>query len=396
MKERYVILRTKDVDLSDPFSGALTASTARHRSSEFTVESRDLDRASVSMVEQDRHVVGAPSMDLRLIEPTASEVTAASNNVTWGVDAVGATDTPFTGSGVIVAILDTGIDADHPAFQGVDLVQKDFTGEGNGDQNGHGTHVAGTVFGRDVNGTRIGVARGVERALIGKVLGKEGGGSTEMIVEAINWALTEGANVISMSLSIDFPGFVKRLTESFGFPVELATSKALEGYRANTRLLDRLAGLVDARFAKRGTLLVAASGNESRRDVNPDFEITAGPPAAADTIVAVGAVGEDDSQAERFEVAPFSNVGVQVCAPGVGILSAQTGGGLVAFNGTSMATPHVAGVAALWAEKLLLETDAIDPKVLSNRLIGQATKLVISGDRDPLDIGTGMVQVPRS
>ena len=84
---------------------------------------------------------------------------------------MGADTSSCTGNGIVVAVLDTGIDASHPAFAGVEVIQKDFTGEGDGDQHGHGTHCAGTIFGRNVNGTRIGVAMGVKKALIGKVLG---------------------------------------------------------------------------------------------------------------------------------------------------------------------------------------------------------------------------------
>ena len=122
---------------------------------------------------------------------------------------MGADTSPFTAKGVTVAVLDTGIDATHPAFEGVELIQKDFTGEGRGDKNGHGTHVAGTIFGQTVDGLRIGVAPGIGRALVGKVLDALGGGSTQSIAEAIQWALNSGANVISMSLGMDFPGLVK-------------------------------------------------------------------------------------------------------------------------------------------------------------------------------------------
>ncbi len=101
-------------------------------------------------------------------------------------------------------MLDTGIDANHPAFAGVQLVQRNFTEEPPQDLHGHGSHCAGTIFGRDVAGTRIGVARNIKRALIGKVLG-EGGGSSATLARAIHWALEEGAHVISMSLGIDFP-----------------------------------------------------------------------------------------------------------------------------------------------------------------------------------------------
>ncbi|WP_211193338.1 S8 family serine peptidase [Actinoplanes sp. TBRC 11911] len=107
--------------------------------------------------------------------------------------AVGAAGSPFTGASVRVAVLDTGIDAAHPAFTGVSLTQKDFTGEGDGDENSHGTHCAGTVFGRDVGGTRIGVARGVTDVLIGKVLIKRGVGSTANLAAGTHWAVTNGA-----------------------------------------------------------------------------------------------------------------------------------------------------------------------------------------------------------
>jgi subtilisin family serine protease len=107
------------------------------------------------------------------------------------------------------------------------ITERDFTGEGNGDLEGHGTHCAGTIFGRDVSSTRIGVARGVKTALIGKVLGSQGG-SSESIVTAIQWAVDNGAHVISMSLGMDFPGFQKQLQQS-GLPPELATSLAWKG-----------------------------------------------------------------------------------------------------------------------------------------------------------------------
>lgn len=100
---------------------------------------------------------------------------------------------------------DTGSDPDHPAFDGVTLKRKDFTQEGDDDTHEHGTHCAGTIFGQNADGLRIGVAPNTERALIGKVLGF-GSILSATIANAMQWALAADAYVISMSLGIDFPG----------------------------------------------------------------------------------------------------------------------------------------------------------------------------------------------
>ena len=199
-----------------------------------------------------------------------------------------------------VAILDTGIDRNHPAFAGMAITELDFSGDGDGDVNGHGTHCAGTVFGRDVDGQRIGVARGVSTALIGKVLGDQGGGGSEMLFNGMEWAIRNNAQVLSMSLGFDFPGLAANLI-SQGWPEALATSAALEGYRMNLRMFDRLLAMLEARAAfNGGTVVVAASGNESRR---PQFELSASVPAAALGVLSVGALGEGPS---GFTVASFS------------------------------------------------------------------------------------------
>lgn len=225
----------------------------------------------------------APAVPMKLIKPFRSDMDAApaGDCATWGVQAVAADTSPFTGQGIVVAILDTGIDASHPAFAGVDIVRRNFITESDDDEHGHGTHCAGTVFGRSVEGVRIGVAPGITEALIGKVLGEEAGES-DQIAEAILSAVNSGAQVISMSLGIDFPGYV-RVLDAEGFPTELATSIALEGYRANILLFERFASYIAAQSAfMRTTLLVAAARNESRRDERPDFQIAVSPPAVAD------------------------------------------------------------------------------------------------------------------
>lgn len=390
MLEKYVILEKPDAVRPGRGPGAFPAAEEEARPPR--VEIDELSPARASAVRQRRSTMAvAPVMPMKLIRPVAvADADAAATGPTWGVRAVGADTSPWTGAGVVVAVLDTGIDPAHPAFAGVDLVRRNFTGEGDDDDHGHGTHCAGTIFGRDVAGTRIGVARGVTRALIGKVLG-EGGGGSDQIVRAINWAIGEGANVISMSLGIDFPGYVAYL-EGKGVPTDLATSMALEGYRTNVDLFESIAALVSAQAAFGTTaLLVAAAGNESRRDVNADYEIAVSPPAVAKGFVSVAALADG---ATGFSIADFSNTGARVAGPGVDVTSAKRGGGLVSMSGTSMATPHVAGVAALWAEKLAAG-GVLDGRTLEARLTGMASATRLVAGFDPGDVGVGMVQAPQ-
>lgn len=394
MKEKHIILRATGTTtrsgglLGGPAAGPLVVDPASVK-----VEVDTIDRARATEVAKHTDVLCvAPIMPIRLIAPVAAgDAQPAAAGIAWGVQAVGAPTSPFTGDGIVAAILDTGIDATHPAFAGVNLVQRDFTGEGNGDQHGHGTHCAGTVFGRNVNGTRIGVATGVKKALIGKVLGAQGGAS-EGIVQAIQWAVAEGANVISMSLGMDFPGYQKAL-QGQGLPPELATSKALEGYRLNVLLFERLAALVKQMSGfGQATVLVAAAGNESQTDVNPDFKIAVSPPAVSEGMVSVAALGQG---AGGLVVAPFSNTGAMVSGPGVAVTSAKRGGGLVAMSGTSMATPHVAGVLALWAQKLKA-MGSLNPGMLSARIVASGVTAGLKPGFDPADVGSGLVQAPQN
>lgn len=335
----------------------------------------------------------AQSIPMQLIKPVKNDVAPDVNAqaTAWGIDAVGANTTPYDGDGVTVAVLDTGINPNHPAFSGVNLIQQNFTGDPVGDdENGHGTHCAGTIFGRAVNGTRIGVAPGIKRALIGKVLGKSGGDSVA-IAKAINWAVQEGANVISMSLGINFPGFVKYLTESQGIDIEPATSMALEAYRENVNLFSQLASFVRTASAfNEGVVLVAAAGNESSR---PHYTIAVAPPAAGTGFVSVGALRRNGG---AYDIASFSNVQVDIAAPGYDIASANFEGGLSYLSGTSMATPHVAGVAALWAQRQRKLYGYIESPSLIAQLISSGKIDLINSGVNESDVGTGMVYAPMS
>ena len=394
MNQKYVILRSTPQAATRRFGMPRAGTAAVVPASSAKVEVGDLEPRSAASLARKKDIMAvAPVIPMKLIAPVAIDAltVTAADGVTWGVRAVGADTSPFTGEGIIVAVLDTGIDPSHPAFAGVNIIRKNFTAASDDDEDGHGTHCAGTICGRNVSGTRIGVAPGIDKVLVGKVLGKGGGGS-DQILQAIQWAVSGGANVISMSLGIDFPGYVKAL-EADNFPTELATSIALEGYRANLLLFERLALIIAAQNAfMQTTLLIAAAGNESRRDENPDFEIAVSPPAVADGFVSVAGVAMFP---EGFVVAPFSNVGARVSGPGVDVHSAKRGGGLISMSGTSMATPHVAGVAALWAHKLSLAGE-LNGKLLADRLVGTATTAGMKPGFELGDIGAGLVQAPQN
>jgi subtilisin family serine protease len=364
------------------------------------LETATLRADEVSEIARDTSVSAvAPVMRTSLIRPLGASSPDAANeawgNEAWGIAAVEADKSPYSGRGVVVAVLDTGIDKSHAAFPGISLTERDFSGLGDGDKNGHGTHCAGTIFGRDVNGVRIGIARGVEKVLAGKVLTDDGGGNSNMLFSGLQWAAENGAHVISMSVGFDFTGNVSALAEQ-GWPVELATSSSLEAYRANLRMFDALMQMMRARAPfSHEPVIVAATGNESKADVDPEYRIAASLPAAAEGVVSVGALRQSK---DGYHVAPFSNAFPQLSAPGVNILSACAGERLklVSKSGTSMACPHVAGVAALWWEALRKagNVPATGKSVIA-RMIANARANVFAPGALVSDRGNGLVTAPR-
>jgi len=282
------------------------------------------------------------------------------SKVTWGIQAVGADKSRYTGKGIRVAILDTGLDLAHPDFAGRRLISRSFIeGQTAQDGNGHGTHCAGIAAGSAASesGIRYGVA-GEAGLHIGKVLSDEGSGGDGAVLEGIDWAISKGCQIISMSL---------------GSPVQPD--------QAYSRVFEEVA----RRALAAGSVIIAAAGNDSHR---PDDIAPVSHPANCPSIMAVAAL--DD----RLAVAPFSSGGivagggeVDIAAPGVDILSSWPAPEHYnRISGTSMATPFVAGVAALRAQS--------DKSLRGQALLASLTQTAKPLDAPARDVGAGIVQAP--
>ena len=286
---------------------------------------------------------------------------------TWGLKACNVTNSPFTGKGIKVAVLDTGLDRGHPDFQnnlGSIVAESFVDGEDADDIQGHGTHCAGTVGGPRQEGPAavpgFGCAPHVDLH-IGKVLSNRGFGTEESVIAGMDWALDEGCNIISMSL-----GIAVRRGESYQQNYEEIAAEALD--------LD--------------TLVIAAAGNDSDRASGRIAPV--GSPANSPSIMAVGAIDAN------YQPASFSNGGmngngggIDIVAPGVAVFSSAPRPMFYkVLSGTSMACPHVAGVAALGAES----DPPLRGRALWNALVGHAKPI----QGLPRDIGAGLVQAPSS
>ncbi|KUN90746.1 S8 family serine peptidase [Streptomyces resistomycificus] len=278
---------------------------------------------------------------------------------TWGLQAIRAHLSQLTGDGVKVAVLDTGVDTDHPDLAGhLEATESFVPGETVEDVHGHGTHCIGTVAGPadPQQGPRYGVAPEA-RILAAKVLDNMGNGPDGQILAGMAWAVSHGARVISMSL-----GSRVRPGELFPQTYETLAVRALA----------------------LGTVIVAAAGNDSRRPVRT---APVSRPANCPSILSVAAL-DPALAAAHFSNGTVNGQGgeINIAAPGWQVRSAAPGGGYRAMNGTSMATPHVAGVVALLAQAHP-DASAAD---LSAALVAGAFPL----GQPAADIGAGLLQAP--
>jgi len=278
---------------------------------------------------------------------------------TWGLQAVRADAAAATGAGVRVAVLDTGLDEQHPDFAGRDIVTGAFVeGQSAHDGHGHGTHVIGTACGPRASQAGPGYGIAHEASIYaGKVLGDDGSGSDSGILSGVEWAISNSCSIVSMSL---------------GSPTEPGAPYSEAFERVARRALER------------GTLIIAAAGNESQRSAGIIAPV--GHPANCPSVMAVGAV-DSQMQIADFSCGTVDQVGqVELAAPGVDVYSSWPGAEHYRkLSGTSMATPHVSGIAALHAQQS------------PDRARALWTRLTQSARRLPLpatDVGAGIVQAP--
>ena len=265
------------------------------------------------------HIATLPDVE---VVSSDNMVFASEGPRSWGLDRVDQPDLPldgqpfdsgYSGSGHTVYILDTGVNQAHVDFTGRANAGVDFTGEGVGDSNGHGTHCAGTAV-----GASLGVARGANVVSV-KVLGATGTGSVSGVIQGVQWAVDNSGPrtaVISMSL---------------GGGMSAALDSAVES------------------ASNAGNIVVVAAGNSGTNACTESPARTGGTAKEHGGVISVGAT----TSADRF--AGYSNYGVcvDILAPGSHITSAVHSSltGVRNISGTSMATPHVAGVLATLLDK---------------------------------------------
>lgn len=279
-------------------------------------------------------------------DPEEEEFDAEVLGATWGLKACKVPPSTRSGAGIRVAILDTGMALNHPDFAGRQFLTNTFVNQPVQDLNGHGTHCTGTACGMlaPPGATpRYGIGHKVSPIVIGKVLTNAGGGTMISVLAGMNWAIANNCTVISMSL---------------GAQIGPQPAYTAAGQAALNKKL----------------LIVAAAGN--------NYGQPTGAPANSPTIMAVASLDQNLAPSN------FSNSGkMQLAAPGRDVFSSwPMPVRYKTISGTSMATPHVAGCAALWAQS----SPGLRGQALWNKLQATAKPLPYPASK----VGRGLVQSP--
>lgn len=321
----------------------------------------DAEQAAATLSRSATVEYAEPNLELRAFavpnDPRFGELYGLANandadmDAPEGWDAAGLGGFP-SGGGVKVGIVDTGIDAAHEDLAGktvecasVQLLTNRVREGSCADQNDHGTHVAGTIGAKANNGVGVAGVSFHSQFAICRALNALGSGTTAGVANCITYLAGKGVKVISMSL----------------------------GGGSSTTLQSAVTNATS-----QGSLIIAAAGNDGDATVNY--------PAGYAEVVSVAATDRNDARASFSN----ANADVEIAAAGVDVLSTKRGGGYVAFSGTSMATPHVAGVAALIAAR----NPAFGPAQIRAKLQTSVDDLGAPG-RDP-QFGFGRVNLAKA
>jgi len=339
IKNQYIVILNKDAGPSKDFAQNIAKQHAGKVLQSYDTVLKGFaiylpDTAGAAFIEamkKNPHVLSVESDTIVNIDATTQ------SNPDWGLDRIDQKALPLnstysylqTGSGTTAYIVDTGILSSHQEFSGRVLSGYTAISDGNGttDCNGHGTHVAGTV-----GGTTYGVAKNVNLVPI-RILGCDGSGASSNVIGGLDWILKNGKKPAVVNISLGG-----------------ATSSSLDSAVEN--------------LYNNGYVMVVAAGNSNT-------DACTSSPARVSKAITVAATDNTDTRAS------YSNYGscVDIFAPGSQINSSWIGSNTATkiLNGTSMATPHVAGVVA----EMLQSTPTASPQTISTNLLNQASSNVV-------------------